>query len=436
MSDMIELAAKGIRHKAGAYLALTMLVTCTVAGYLVVSSYWKDAGRIATASAEPLNFPYLKATVLFAYWSNPPISADEEFPPPRIYEPVFNDRHLREVSSIPGVLDLSVALSQDAFTRFGSAELLSIEEGAPLWGTFRLVSGRLPQDTTEVLVPKAWAEAGAVVGQTLIIRVPRSIMPREYRVDGRLVYPPNPEPEKMVTISGVYEPFSSMISGPVGFIKKNRVAAYPEPNPREVTMAWPVPNTIFLRLADPSKAESVLSSWTGMYRDYPGAEPPLIPPVKVAWMPDLPAVMVQLATAEVATPMVANTANAFALGAIGIFASMFLSFLDRRRDLGILKTVGFDNSHTAGTISLEIVFAGAVGTVLGILGAYGITGHFLRGISGNSIAIPWSSLGAGFFVSCSLLIAATYVPRAMARQGTVMELLYGRPIPIYRRRVS
>ena len=257
MPDMIELAVKGMRHKVGAYLALTMLVACTVTGYLVVSSYWKDAGKVATASTKPLDFPYLKATVLFAYWSNPPISADEEFPPPRIYEPVFNDRHLREVASIPGVLDLSVALSQDAFTRFGSSEFLSIEEGAPLWDTLRLVSGRLPQDTGEILVPKTWADAGAVVGQTLTVRIPRPIMPREYRMDGRLAYPPNPEPEKRVTISGVYEPFSSMISGPIGFIRKNRVAAYPEPNPREVTMAWPVPNTIFLHLSDPSKAESV-----------------------------------------------------------------------------------------------------------------------------------------------------------------------------------
>ena len=115
---------------------------------------------------------------------------------------------------------------------------------------------------------------------------------------------------------------------------------------------------------------------------------------------------------------------------------MFLSFLDRRRDLGILKTVGFDNGHTAGTISTEIVIAGALGTILGVLGAYGVTGHLLKGISGNSIAIPWSSLAAGSVLSCLLLIAATYVPRAMARQGTVMELLYGRPIPIYRRRVS
>jgi hypothetical protein len=433
MPDMVELARMSFRQKLGTYLILVLLVAFTVAGYLVVASYWKDAGRVSTTAAESLNFPYVKATVVFAYWTNPPFTRNEE-PPPRKYAPVFNDGHLNEIRRIPRVLDLSVALSQDTFSRFGSNEMLSLEAGAPLWQALKLVSGRLPQDTREVLVPKEFADAGTQIGQVLAIRIPRTIMPRTYRVDSKLVQPIEPEPLKNLTVTGVYEPFSSVISGYVGYVPVNRVSDYSEEDPEKVDMAWPVPNTILLHLTDPLRAEAVLAEWRSMYHDLPGADPPLIPPIKLEWTSQVPELMARRATGEVATPMYTNTMNAFGLGAIGIFASMFVSLLDRRRDLGIMKTLGIDNSHTAGTVSMEVAFAGSLGTLLGIVSAILITGYCLKGISGNSIPVPWGVVMTGAAVSSAILIVATHIPRAMARQGTVMELLYGRPIPIYRKR--
>lgn len=434
MSDMMEIARKGFKQKIGTYLVMTLLVAFTVAGYLVVSSYWKDAASVSTAAAEPLNFPYAKATVLFAWWTNPPMSPDEEFPPPRKYAPVFNDAHLREIAGIRGVLDLTVALEEDAFNRYGSASLLSVEAGAPMWQALDLVSGRLPENATEVLVPDDMSGLGAQVGQVMAVKVPQTIMPRSYRKDNVLVDPVDPEPLKKVTITGVYKPFSSMVSGLIGYLPVNRVDDYPVTNPGKVQMPWPVPNTIFLHLADPSKAESVLTDWRGMYRDYPGAQPPLVPPVKVEWTPSLPEALMRQAASDVATPLFTNTIDAFGLGAIGIFASMFVSFLDRRRELGIMKTLGIDNSHTSGAVSMETIFAGVLGTVLGAGVAAALTGYCLKGVSGNSIAIPWTALLTGTIVAAGILLGATYIPRAMAKQGTVMELLYGRPIPIYRQR--
>jgi len=144
--------------------------------------------------------------------------------------------------------------------------------------------------------------------------------------------------------------------------------------------------------------------------------------------------MMQRATQEVAQPVFANTINAFALGAIGIFAGMFLSFLDRRKELGIMKTVGIESSKIAATISTEVVFCGVLGTLAGILIAEGLTTYYITGITGNPIVIPWTAVVRGVSVAALLLIVATYIPNAMARQGTVMELLHGRPIPIVRKR--
>lgn len=446
MNDLLDISRKGFRQKLGTYLVMALLVGFTVAGYLVVSSYWRDAAAVSTAAAEPLDFPYLKATTLFAYWTNPPTSPDEEFPPPRQYAPVFNDSHLSQIASIPGVESLSVALEQTAFTRFGNTQLLSIEPGAQLWQALEIVSGRMPQNTGEVIVPEGWFtetpagdEPAATVpggkthvGDRLTVKVVESPMPRNYRVDGTLKFIPDPVPQKELVVVGAYKP-RGLVSGLVGYLPVNRVESYPEKNPRSVEMDWPVPNTIFLQLSDPKRASSVSSSWFGMYLDYPGADPPLIPPNKVEWFPSVAEDMIRQAAGQVATPLFSNTMQAFSLGAIGIFAAMFVSFLDRRKELGIMKTVGIDNNHTAAAVSLEVVFAGTLGTVLGVLMAQVAT-CFLKGVSGNPIAIPAASVLTGAAVSALILVAATYIPRAMAKQGTVMELLYGRPIPIVRYR--
>jgi hypothetical protein len=434
MVDTIEIARKGFRQKMGAYLVMTLLVAFTVGGYLVISSYWKDAFTVSSAAAEPLNFPYVKGTVLYAYWTNPPMAPDEEFPPPRKYAPIFNDVELGRIRELNSVLHLSVALDQKVFSRFGNRELLSIEDGAPLWQAIDLVSGRLPQNPGEILVSQEMAGAGVSPGQALTLKVPPSILPKDYRQDSVIVDVPDPQPLKRLTVTGVYKPFSSMISGFVGYLPVRRVADFPETNPKKIVMDWPVPNTIFLGLADPKRAERVLVDWKGLYRDFPLADPPLIPPVKAEWTPYLPEIMMQMAASEVATPLFTNTANAFGLGAIGIFSSMFVSFLDRRRELGIMKTVGIENSRTAGAVSMETVFAGILGTFLGIIAAVLVTGNYVKGVSGNPIAIPWTAVVAGATVSAFILAAATYIPKAMARQGTVMELLYGRPIPIFRDR--
>lgn len=490
MNDLLDISRKGFRQKLGTYLVMVLLVGFTVAGYLVVSSYWSDAAAVSTAAAEPLDFPYLKARTLFAYWTNPPTSPDEEFPPPRIYAPVFNDAHLSEIASLPGVESLSVALEQTAFTRFGSTQLLSIEPGAQLWEALEIVSGRLPQNAGEVIVPEVWftelpaegepaerepAEGGpaevdsteggsikgvsikarstkagsttgdsserystsafgntARLGESITVKVIENLMPRNYRVDGTLKFTADPEPEKQMVVVGAYKP-RGFVSGVVGYLPVNRVDSYPEHNPRFVEMSWPVPNTVFLQLTDPKKAASVSASWFGMYMDYPGAEPPLIPPNKVEWFPSVAEDMIRYAAGQVATPLFSNTMQAFSLGAIGIFAAMLVSFLDRRKELGIMKTVGIDNNHTAGAVSLEVVFAGTLGAVLGVIMAQVAT-RFLTGVSGNPIVIPATSVLMGAVVSAVILLAATYIPRAMAKQGTVMELLYSRPIPIVRNR--
>jgi hypothetical protein len=435
MADMLEVAGRGIRHRAGTHIVVSLLVAFTTAGYLIISSYVGDTSRSVTGSVEPLNFPYLKATVLFAYWSNPPYLPGEEFPPPREYKPVFNDAELDRIRGLGGVLDLSVALEQEAFSSFGHRQLVSIEVGAPMWDAINLVEGRLPVGPDEVLVPSDLVALGAAPGRLLTLKVPKPVAPRTFRYDRVLVETPDPEPVKRLTIAGVYRPFSSMVSGFLGYLPVRRVDAYAElDDPSKVTMAWPVPNTIFLHLSDPPTAGSVWSDWIGLYRDLPETRVPVIPPPKICWTPDLPQLMMYRAFSDMADSLFPSTVNAFVLAGLGVFSCLFLSFLDRRRELGILKSVGIDNSHTAWVIATEAVVAGATGTFLGIVAAVILAGRFLIGVSGDPIAIPAGVIAAGIAASTAVLGAATYIPRAMAKQGTALELLHGRPIPIFRHR--
>ncbi len=433
MLDSLYLARRGFRNRIGSYLVMTLLVAFTLTGYLVVGSYWRDASKVSVATTEPLNFPYLKTTVIYAYYSNPPLSPDEEFPPPRKYVPLFNEEELSRIRHLDGVKSLSVALCQEIFSRYGNRELLSIEPGAPLWDEVDLLEGRLPGASHEILVPQDLARAGAAVGSELLLIKPSSIIPKQYVQDRIIKDIRDPLPVCNTLVVGVYAPKTPMISGYVSYLAVNRVESYPTLNPKCVVMPWPVPNTIFLGLTEPAKAESVLYFWRSLYPDLPGTEVPVIPPPKTSWTPDLPVKLMESATSHIASPVFSNTLNAFALGAIGIFASMFTAFLDRRHELGIMKTLGIDNRHTSVTVSLEVVFAGIFGTALGILGAFAITSSYLKGITGNFIELPWDVVFKGITLSAGLLAGATFVPRAMAERGTVMELLQGRIIPIFRK---
>lgn len=427
--DAVELARRGFRQKMGSYAVMTLLVAFTVAGCLVLNAYFRDASSATQASAEPLNFPYLKATVTFAYLTNPP-EPDDEFPPPKEYSPLFSDKELDRIRNLRGVAGLSVALSQDCFSKYGHRELLSIETEAPLWEDMQLTEGRLPENRHEVIVPSDMAAGGATPGSILVLKKPGQIVPRQYSQDRVLRDTPDPEMLVTVEVTGVYEPTSTLISGILGYLPVRRVESYPAKNPQSLSMDWPVPNTIFLNLAEPTKAQSVASSWTWLYP----AATSVICPVKEVWHPSIPETLMFLATGQVTGPLFANAANSFALGGIGIFAAMFMSFLDRRRELGIMKTVGIDSRTTAGTVSLEVVITGIAGTIFGVLASLVIAGR-LEGISGP-LRIPWTSVMWGMLVASTILAAATFVPRAMAMQGTVMELLNQRAIPVFRKRTS
>ena len=60
----------------------------------------------------------------------------------------------------------------------------------------------------------------------------------------------------------------------------------------------------------------------------------------------------------------------------------------------------------------------------------------LHGISGNPLHISPGNLILGTVLSALILSGAAYVPRSMAKQGTVIELLHEKHIPIFRHKLD
>lgn len=432
--DALELSLSGFRQKLPSYLIMALLVAFTVSGYLLVNAYWLDASAHSRSSVVGLNFPYIKATVVYAYLTNPPQPYDE-FPPPRRYAPLFSEQELQRIRNIKGVSSLSIALCQETFSAYGHRELVSIEAGAPLWNEIHLVAGRFPESRWEILVPDSLPGARELVGKTMVLKKPRVVVPRPYYQDPTIKEIHDPEPVTETLVTGVYQPVSPMLSGYIGYLPVRRASSYPIPNPKEISMEWPVPNTIFLGLSDVAVADEVIFAWMNLYPDMPGASSPILPPPKVFWQPDLAERLVEQAASQATAPLSGNAFNAFILSAAGAFAAMFTAFLDRRRELGIMKTVGLENSYVAVAIGLEVGYAGILGLISGVAIARLAASNLIRGVSGSFLDIPWRLIAGGGAVAAVLLAASTFVPWAMARQGTAVELLNERPVPIIRRKI-
>ena len=199
---------------------------------------------------------------MVAYLTNPP-DPDDPSPPPRIYAPFFSEKELARVQNINGVKQISIAISQHSFSTYGHHELLSVEEGAPLWEGITLIQGRLPKNTGEILAPSFLAERGAAPGQIIELKKPQTILPKSFMQDRFIKDTPDPEPVIAVEIVGVYKPDSPVIAGFIGFTPVNRIDAFADSS--NIYMPWPVPNTVFLKLEDPARAQRVITSWMGLY---------------------------------------------------------------------------------------------------------------------------------------------------------------------------
>ncbi|MGE5653512.1 MAG: ABC transporter permease [Bacillota bacterium] len=119
---------------------------------------------------------------------------------------------------------------------------------------------------------------------------------------------------------------------------------------------------------------------------------------------------------------------------VGVLTISLITFLERRRELAVLKTIGVSNQQIAATLTLEQAIPAVLGMVIGYLIAliFGSQAAYAQ-LAGAS----WRGLvSRGIVQTSAVVFFAAFLPTLTARVATVNQLLFARVIPVVQRNVS
>lgn len=120
---------------------------------------------------------------------------------------------------------------------------------------------------------------------------------------------------------------------------------------------------------------------------------------------------------------------------LGAFALMLLGFLQRRRQLAVMKTLGLTSRQAALVLYMEVLIVAAGGLVLGFAVLAGSMAP-LRLVTGKEYVLsPWI-MATGSIFSLLALLVSVWFPIVLARLASVAVLLGGQPLRVagYERR--
>ena len=144
---------------------------------------------------------------------------------------------------------------------------------------------------------------------------------------------------------------------------------------------------------------------------------------------------IQRYTALVTGAMALLAGIALLVAALGITNTMVMSVLERTRQIGLLKAVGFRNRHVLLILLVESGLIGLAGGVLGVLGTWVgsypgesiaraiLTGELGREVEGSLFVFPWWLLvGVPAFTTLVTMLAGVYPARRAARLDPLAAL--------------
>lgn len=118
----------------------------------------------------------------------------------------------------------------------------------------------------------------------------------------------------------------------------------------------------------------------------------------------------------------------FVFLALGVLTALLLSFLDSKRELSVLKSLGLTPKELSGLF----FGSGLVTAILGILAALGLTigSVFLLNARGVRLPLAEQELSTMLIWTGLAYLLAIAVPAGLARKATVNQLLYDQAIPL------
>ncbi len=117
----------------------------------------------------------------------------------------------------------------------------------------------------------------------------------------------------------------------------------------------------------------------------------------------------------------------FTLMVLGVGTFTMLSYMDTRKELAILKSMGLRPREASAVFWLESAISVIAGWLLAVIASKMLVGRFPFAMMLTTSVYRRSLLGL-----VAALFAATIIPSLLGEKAGVLELMFNRPVPIWR----
>lgn len=388
------LARRGVAVAKRRHALLAALVGLSLVFYCLYMSFLNLTYREAAQLAQPASLP---APVVLVYPDG--LTPADEAAVRSLY---WLD------ASLPVVLG-------PAATNAGVVDVMVVSDATPVPELGILTRGVEP-GPGECLMPVGMAAAaGLELGGELTLRALR-----RPGGAGLELLPP------AVTVSGLFEPNADWLAVPLVVVPEVDFAQ--SGGPTMVLMWVSYPETFMARTVSWLKNRLTPPDVGMIYR----AQRAVVP---LVMLDNTPGELMRGLARAIYLPGGGAMFLLYVFFGLGAFALMLLGFLQRRRQLAVMKTLGLTSRQAALVLYLEVLIVAAVGLALGFA-VLAASMAPLRLVTGKDYVLsPWI-LTTGAVLSLLALLVSVWFPIVLARLATVAVLLGGQPLRLagYERR--
>ncbi len=378
---ILPLSWRGVRRrKAGA--ALTALsLALGVATFLLFGGYFAATRQAVEGRIEPLALP---ADLVVAVGVDSPGGVPGGLPGGG---PAGAPSIVQTLNRLPDVKTATGMVVGTAYTSVGRRRIIGLDE--KVLGGLKLGAGAPPMTAGEVLLPQTLAAAGGIkVGSQITIATDMGGVWREQKF----------------SVSGLYQG-DDFFSGPLA----RREALAP-------LGLGPVDNAALVEAYPGSSRPGVASQIRSLYRDSADV-----------LIPEFPASLAGSWLGQAFSPGNVAVFMVFTFSGLGVMNVLLLSFLQRKRQMGVFKALGMDDSDLKQLFFGEGLYVAAAGAALGMVLTAVLVALLGRLTSVRFIISGWLAAWA-LVLSFAVFALAAWLPAVLCQRASVSVLLQNKRI--------